>query len=124
MNTPAYQTVSVSCPNCRTPFSTPIMTVVDAAQNPDAKALLVTGRLNIAVCPQCGQGGALATPLVYHDPDEELLFVNVPAELGLPEMEQQQMIGELTNRLMSSLAPPNSAKPTSCNLACSSAWKG
>jgi hypothetical protein len=79
------------------------MTVVDAAANPDAKALLVSGRLNIAVCPQCGQGGALATPLVYHDPDKEMLLVHVPAELGLPETEQQKMIGELTNRLMSSL---------------------
>ena len=105
MNTPAYQTVSVSCPSCGTPFSTPIMTVVDAAANPDAKALLLSGRLNIAVCPQCGQGGALATPLVYHDPAKEALFVHVPTELNLPEMEQQQLIGDLTNRLMSSLPP-------------------
>ena len=45
----------------------------------------------------------LSTPLVYHDPDKELLFTYVPAELGLPENEQQRIIGDLTNRVMSSL---------------------
>jgi hypothetical protein len=79
------------------------MTIVDAGQNPEAKALFLSGQVNIAVCPQCGHAGMLSTPLVYHDPEKELLFTHVPAELGLPEMEQQRIVGDLTNAVMSSL---------------------
>ena len=45
----------------------------------------------------------LNTPIVYHDPEQELLFTYVPPELGLPEMEQQKLIGDLTNAVMSAL---------------------
>ena len=67
--------------------------------------MLLSGQLNVAVCPNCGHGGILSTPLVYHDPDKELLFTHVPPELGMPEIEQQRVVGELTNRVMSSLPP-------------------
>jgi hypothetical protein len=76
---------------------------VDVDQYPEAKGLFLSGQINIAVCPQCGNAGMLNTPLVYHDPEKELLFTYVPSELGLPEVEQQRIIGDLTNRVMSSL---------------------
>ncbi len=81
----------------------PVLTTIDAGLDPEAKALFLSGQINIAACPQCGHAGMLSTPLVYHDPDKELLFTYVPAELGLPENEQQRIIGDLTNRVMSSL---------------------
>jgi hypothetical protein len=81
----------------------PVLTIVDALQSPEAKTLLLAGQLNVAVCPQCGHAGILSTPLVYHDSDKELLFTHVPSELGLSEVEQQGIIGDLTNRVMSSL---------------------
>ncbi len=105
MSTPNYQTVSVTCPSCKTPFSTPIITIIDAQQNPEAKARLLAGQINIAVCPSCGSGGALGSPLVYHDAEKELLFTFMPSELGLPETEQQRVIGDLTNRVMMSMPP-------------------
>lgn len=103
MNVAAYQTVPVSCPNCSHRFVSPVLTVVDASQSPEAKALLLAGRLNVAVCPQCGHAGMLSAPLVYHDPEKEVLFTYVPSELGLPEVEQQRFIGDLTGRIMSAL---------------------
>jgi len=45
----------------------------------------------------------LSAPLVYHDPEKEVLFTYVPSELGLPEVEQQRFIGDLTGRIMSAL---------------------
>jgi hypothetical protein len=81
----------------------PVLTIVDAGQNPEAKALFLSGQINVAACPQCGHAGTLNTPLVYHDPEKELLLTFVPPELGLPETEQQRIIGDLTNRVMSSL---------------------
>jgi len=105
LNTPAYQTVPVTCPGCSNRFVSPVLTIIDVAQAPEAKTMFLAGRLNVAVCPQCGHAGMLSIPLVYHDPDKELLFTYLPAELSLPEVEQQRIIGDLTNRVMSSLPP-------------------
>jgi len=101
----AYQTVPVTCPNCNNRFVSPVLAIVDAAENPEAKTLFLSGQLNVAVCPQCGHAGVLSSPLVYHDPQKELLLTFVPAEIGLPEVEQQRIIGDLTNRVISSLPP-------------------
>ena len=105
MNAPTYQTIPVTCPNCSNRFVSPVLTTIDAGQDPEAKTLFLSGQINVAACPQCGHAGMLSTPLIYHDPDKELLFTYMPAELGLPETEQQRIIGELTNRVMSSLTP-------------------
>jgi hypothetical protein len=105
LNVAAYQTVPVSCPNCNHRFASPVLTIIDADQSPEAKALLLAGRLNVAVCPQCGHAGMLSAPLVYHDPEKEILFTYVPSELGLSEVEQQRFIGDLTSRTMSALPP-------------------
>ena len=105
LNTPTYQTVPVTCPSCSNRFVSPVLTTIDAGQDPEAKAMFLSGQINVAACPQCGHAGMLSTPLVYHDPNKELLFTYVPAELGLPEIEQQRLIGDLTNRVMSSLPP-------------------
>jgi hypothetical protein len=103
LSTPAYETVPVACPNCNNRFVSPVLTIIDVGQNPDAKTLFLSGQLNIAVCPQCGHAGMLSTPIVYHDPEQELLFTYLPPELGLPESEQQRIIGDMTNHLMSVL---------------------
>lgn len=72
MNAPAYQNVPVTCPSCGNRFVSPVLTIIDARQNPDAKAMFLSGRINVAACPQCGHAGLLNTPIVYHDPDKEL----------------------------------------------------
>jgi hypothetical protein len=98
-----YQTIPVTCPNCKTRFATPVMTIIDVGERPEAKAIFMSGQLNIAACPQCGYAGMLNTPLVYHDPDKELLLTYVPPEIGLSEVEQQRIVGDLTNRVISAL---------------------
>ena len=103
MNSLPYQTIPVTCPNCRYRFAAPVMTIIDVGQRPEAKSIFLSGQLNVAACPQCGHAGMLNTPLVYHDPDKELLLTYIPPELGLPEMEQQRIVGDLTNRVISAL---------------------
>jgi len=103
LNTPAYQTAPVTCPECNTPFATPVLTIIDVGQNPELKALFLSGQINVAVCPQCGNAGMLSAPLVYHDPEKELLFTFAPAGLGSSDMEQQRIIGDLSNRVISAL---------------------
>jgi hypothetical protein len=103
LNSSTYQAVPISCPNCSSRFVSPVLTIIDVGQNPEVKALFLSGQINVAVCPQCGHAGVLSTPLVYHDPEKELLFTYIPVELGLSELEQQRAIGELTNRVLSVL---------------------
>ncbi|MFC2037429.1 CpXC domain-containing protein [Chloroflexota bacterium] len=105
MSAPTYQTAPIICPNCSNRFATPVLAIIDVGQDPDLKTLFLSGQLNIAVCPQCGHGGMLSTPLVYHDPEKELLFTFVPTELGSSGTEQERIIGDLTNRVISALPP-------------------
>lgn len=83
----------------------PVLTLIDVGQDPEAKSLFLSDQSNVAVCPQCGHADMLSTPIVYHDPDKEILFTYVPPDLNLPQAEQERMIGDLTNRAMSSLPP-------------------
>lgn len=54
-------------------------------------------------CPSCGYQGALASPIVYHDPEKELLLTFVPVEMGLPRNEQERLIGSLINQVIAKL---------------------
>jgi len=98
-----FQTVSITCPSCRQRFTTQITSLIDAGQDPESKAMLLSGRLNLAVCPQCGHAGLLATPLLYHDAEKEMLFTYVPTEIGASELEQQRMFGDAISRIIASL---------------------
>ena len=54
-------------------------------------------------CPNCSYQGQVSGPLLYHDPDKELLLSLVPMELGLPQPEQEKIIGKLMNEVINKL---------------------
>lgn len=93
----------VRCPRCQTPFSAQVINVVDARLAPQLKAALLGGYLNRVECPACGTVAVLNVPLVYHDPDKELLLVLMPAELNLSADQQQRLIGGLVQAVMNSV---------------------
>jgi hypothetical protein len=97
------QPVAITCPNCRTNFQTPVFQLVDVGQQPELKQALLSGRLNVAVCPKCSAGGLLATPLVYHDPDKQLFFSLFPQEVQAKPEEQERFVGTLQGIVMQSL---------------------
>ena len=78
----AQAVTSINCPNCRTPFTAPVQQIIDAQADPEAKSMLLSGQLNMVVCPSCGFRGALNTPFLYHDAELELALVYMPMELG------------------------------------------
>ena len=94
---------TVQCPSCRTTYQVPMQNVIDVDRNPELKSLLLQGRLNVGVCPQCGTGGMLSAPLVYHDSSKDLLLCLVPQELGLTEHDRQRTIGQLSNAIINQL---------------------
>jgi hypothetical protein len=75
----------------------------DVTTDPAAKQRLLGRVSNYARCQFCGFEGPLATPLVYHDNDKELLLTYFPAELGLPVNEQEKLIGPLITQVMNKL---------------------
>lgn len=95
------QNAGINCPNCGTPYPVQVFSIVDVGQDPVLKSALLSGQLNVAMCPRCGDGGPLTTPLLYHDPAHDFLGIFVPQQI--PVNDQQKLIGDLTRRLMNGL---------------------
>lgn len=96
-------TTQIQCPNCKSPIQARILQLIDVGQNPTLKSHLLSGSFNRARCPVCNFDGAIATPLVYHDPAHELLLTYIPVEVNMPKAEQERIIGQLINRVMERL---------------------
>lgn len=77
----------------------------DVTADPGAKQRLLGRVSNYARCPYCKFEGPLATPIVYHDNEKELLLTYFPPELGLPVNEQEKLIGPLISQVMNRLPP-------------------
>ena len=93
----------VQCPNCRQPVVADVEQLFDVGTDPEAKQRLLSGQANTLRCPHCGYQGALATPIIYHDPAKELLLTYFPHELNVPVMEQERRNAPLLNRVVNSL---------------------
>jgi hypothetical protein len=93
----------INCPNCRQPLMADVDQLFDAGSDPSAKSRLISGAFNQVRCPSCGYQGNLSTPIVYHDPDKELLLTYVPPELGITRDDQERMIGALINQVVNML---------------------
>ncbi len=95
----------ISCPRCRQMIAANIEQLVDVTHEPASKQRLLGGQSNHARCPHCGYEGRLATPIVYHDNEKELLLTFFPPELGMPVNEQERLIGPLIKQVVDRLPP-------------------
>ena len=95
----------IACPRCRQMITANIEQLFNVTQDPQAKQRLLGGVSNTARCPHCGYQGRLATPIVYHDNDKELLLTFFPPELAMPLNEQERLIGPLIKQVMDRLPP-------------------
>lgn len=95
----------IACPRCKQIITANVEQLFDVTADPQAKQRLLSGQSNHARCPYCGYQGRLATPVVYHDNEKELLLTFFPAELGLPMNEQERMIGPLIKQVTDRLPP-------------------
>jgi len=94
---------NISCPNCHQFIVADIDRLFDLGEDPTAKQRLLTGAFNVVLCSACGYKGQIATPIVYHDPEKELLLTFVPPEVGLPHDEQERIIGSMINHVTNNL---------------------
>lgn len=95
----------VSCPQCRKQIPANVEQLFDITHDPGAKQRLLGGVSNVANCQFCGYQGRLATPIVYHDTDKELLLTFFPPELSMPLEQQEKTIGPLIKQVMERLPP-------------------
>lgn len=89
----------IACPRCRQMIAANVEQLFDVTQDPQAKQRLLGGISNMARCPHCGYQGRLATPVVYHDNDKELLLTFFPPELNVPLNEQEKIVGPLIKQV-------------------------
>ena len=92
-----------SCPQCRQPVLVEVEKVFDMAKDSLAKQKLLSNQANFINCPSCGYQGILGVPIVYHDPDKELLLTFFPPDLNTPVNEQEKQIGPLIQGIMDNL---------------------
>ena len=90
----------ISCPRCRQPITANVEQLFDVTYEPASKQRLLSGQSNRAQCPHCGYDGRLATPIVYHDNEKELLLTFFPPELGMPLNEQEKLMGPLIKQVV------------------------
>ena len=95
--------VQVGCPKCGTQYVAELHSIIDVSKQPELKPALLRGTLNAAACSSCGALGHVSTPLLYHDPDRELLLVFVPPELNMQMADRERLVGSLVNALMSTI---------------------
>ncbi len=94
----------IQCPNCRTPYTVPVFSIIDLGVNPELKGALLGSQINVAMCPNCGAGGPLGAPLLVHDPAHQFLGVFAPPpQRSTDSMQMQKAIGDLTQTLMRKL---------------------
>jgi len=93
----------IACPNCRQMIKANVEQLFDVTQDPQAKQRLLGGVSNMARCPHCGYQGRLATPVVYHDNEKELLLTFFPPELSVPLNEQEKILGPMIKKVADSL---------------------
>jgi hypothetical protein len=93
----------INCPQCNQPINAEVRQLFDVGEDPAAKQRLLSGQFNLANCPHCGFHGNLATQLVYHDPEKELLLTFTPPGINRPRAEQEAHIGRLINKVTDSL---------------------
>lgn len=94
---------SVNCPNCRQPMMIELTRLFDMNTDPEAKQKLLSGSANFYQCPNCRAQGVYPTPIVYHDPDKELLLSYFPPELNVPLPMQEQTFGPLIKKTVDDL---------------------
>ncbi len=93
----------IACPRCRQMIPAQVEQMFDVTSDPGAKQRLLGRVSNYARCQFCGFEGPLATPIVYHDNEKELLLTYFPSELGMPVNDQEKLVGPLITQLTNKL---------------------
>ena len=82
------------CPRCGGQMIAEVQQIFDVSVDPMDKERLLRGATNIAICPSCGYQSQIAMPIVYHDPEKELLLTPNMAKLHLFDPSTEKRIND------------------------------
>lgn len=79
--------ISVVCPKCGALNELNVWSVITVSDSPDLKSDLLSGKLNMLNCVDCGCRALLPDTLLYHDEREKLLISFTPC--GGEELKEE-----------------------------------
>jgi len=82
------QPYQIKCPKCGGKQQVDLHESLNVRKDPELRGLLMTNKINEVVCASCGFSFRVDKPLVYIDPDRQLLIYLIPAR------EEQYDTGE------------------------------
>ena len=94
---------TASCPKCRQPVTLELTRLFDQHRPRRKKNYYLVCKHSSL--PTLWVQGPYPTPIVYHDPENELLLTFFPPEAGVPVNEQERIIGPLIKKVVDDLAP-------------------
>ncbi|MGC8873518.1 MAG: CpXC domain-containing protein [Chloroflexia bacterium] len=114
--------VELECARCRKRFVTVVWRIVDAAERPDLRLLILLGRLNRVCCPACGAEGSFPGPFLYHDAAHQAVLLALPSGT-LGEAEVREMADPLVEALHRAI-PPEERQPYLWNVQLAGSMAG
>ncbi len=75
-----YREVEIKCPNCNEKQNITVWDSLNTRLDPEAKKLLLEGKINILHCQKCAKDFLLPVPLLYHDEEKELAVYYYPPQ--------------------------------------------
>jgi predicted RNA-binding Zn-ribbon protein involved in translation (DUF1610 family) len=74
------ETVEVTCPACGAEAQATVWRSMNTTLDPDAKALLLAGSVNVFTCPKCRYESLVDTDFLYHDMEHRFCVQYYPFE--------------------------------------------
>lgn len=92
-----------ACPNCGQPVVIDATQVFDVGVEPQLKNILLSGQANFAQCQNCGYQGTLPLPIIYHDPEKELLLTFSPPSAQMTMEQREKALAPLLRQVTENL---------------------
>lgn len=83
------EAVPLTCPRCGTAFTNDTYIIVDGVERPELVKRILDDTLHDTLCPNCGQGGRVPAPLLYHDGSHARVLLGVLPDM--PEAEWREI---------------------------------
>jgi len=105
----AQKTYNIRCPQCGHEQKVDLYDSINVTQQPELKTALFENRLNRVLCGSCEASFRVDKPLLYHDPDRNILIHWMPdAAVSREEIldEFDRSMEELRAALPADIEPP------------------
>lgn len=72
------KTYPIACPQCSHPQEVELYDAINTLENPGLRDELIANQTNVVACEKCGFRFAVDKPLLYHDPEMDIMIYWIP----------------------------------------------